>query len=255
MRTFEPSMQRGFIQIVLFLVVVFGLALFGSIEYAAHIGAKTETDSLGLRDQTAPTNLPTITATTTHPDNEQVITKLIRKETNISSTTALVTKTKPIVLVASTTTPQIKPVEKVTLTSSSKIQFQLNGEAGELHAYDEQGRHTGLASDPGTGYPILQEDIPDSTYMLFGANVDLLFPPKSNGRVEVRGLKDGNTSLDVFYDDMNFSYPIALHKGSVATIPIVFSKSETGDRVDVGPLELDVNGDGKTKQIIHGIAF
>ncbi len=143
----------------------------------------------------------------------------------------------------------------MTLTSSHKVQFQLDADIGELHAYDEQGRHTGLALDPGTGYPILQEDIPDSTYVLFGAYVDLLFPLTSSGRVEIRGLKDGNTSLGVFYDDMKFAYPISLHKGSVATVPIVLSQPGTENRVDVGPLELDVNGDGKTKEVIHGIAF
>ena len=137
----------------------------------------------------------------------------------------------------------------------SGFQFQLDAAAGELHAYDEQGRHTGLALDPKTGYQYLQKEIPDATYMSFGAGIYFMFPSNTSGRIEIRGLEDISTFVGVFYGDAHYGYPLTLHKGSIATIPIVFSQSKTSDRVDVGPLKLDINGDGTIDQIIHGIAF
>lgn len=142
--------------------------------------------------------------------------------------------------------------EGAVVRSNSSIYFAVNDDDAFIDAYDGQGRHTGVLRQAGQ-FIRIEEDIPDSTYDLFGANVFILYPLGVNGRIQVSAKREAKISITVFIGDNGFLYVTDFLPSSIALIPVIFSTSTK--RADIGPLILDKNGDGTFDGIIHGQAF
>lgn len=142
--------------------------------------------------------------------------------------------------------------EGAVVRSNSSIYFAVNDDDAFIDAYDGQGRHTGVLRQTGQSIRI-EEDIPDSTYDLFGADAFILYPLGVNGRIQVSAKREARVPITVFIGDSGFLYVTDFLPSSIALIPVIFSTSTK--RADIGPLILDKDGDGAFDGTIHGQAF
>lgn len=236
-------MYRGFIQIPI-LIAIIGITVLGGAGYISYIFTNSRYD-VSSREVNLVDKQGIVTGTTTTTVKKQ------SKSNALKEANEQISKEKTV-SVNTQTSSTTKNETGTILHGSSKIMFYLAEEDGELHAFDEHGQHTGLLDTSSFGPFYLEEQIPNSTYDIFGAYVLILYPPRTNGWIEVRGIKSIDTILQIFYDDAKYYYPLSLQIGSVATIPIVFSNDE---QVDVGPLQLDHERDGIVDKIIHGQSF
>jgi len=148
------------------------------------------------------------------------------------------------------------PVSKTTATApvvnisnDTEIIFSIDDTDAELHAYDASGLHTGFSRDSSGKIVGVDEEINGARTLIFGAYAFIYYPTDINGYIELRAKRSQRTALLVHFGEEQYYYELPLEKDSIAQVPIRFSED---DRIDVGPMKFDSDGDGIFEKTISG---
>jgi len=124
----------------------------------------------------------------------------------------------------------------------------------DMDIYDADGNHTGYVQKviDGVSVRVIEENIPNSSYIVMGSSTYAIFPANEGGEVKLTGTGEGT---------MNFKLTEDVNDVETATtafedIPITpsWSGSITVDTVaDATPLSIDQNGDGITDLAIDPV--
>jgi pimeloyl-ACP methyl ester carboxylesterase len=116
-----------------------------------------------------------------------------------------------------------------------------------LDAYDSQGRHTGMATNPNSSSDLYykEEQIPNSYYEEFGEGKYLGLPSEDSYQIKLHGLDTGTFTFEI----TPVSGGISGQPVSFSDIPVTASSTVTVQVNGISPasttLAVDENGDGK----------
>lgn len=118
-----------------------------------------------------------------------------------------------------------------------------------LDAYDDQGRHTGMLTNPYSDMLIKEEQIPNSYYQEYGEGKYLGLGGTGTSTILLKGLGTGTFTFEATSIANGTSTTIVYRD-----IPVTSSTSAQiviqDDEVQKASLSIDTNGDGKTDTVV-----